>query len=96
MTSSQTKPEIPEYPEVFELLRKNECRPGSTFTWGACVALLDEAVRVERERCAKIAEGNVKQFDFEKALYDCDDAMHGHFSARLQIAVDIRDPKGGA
>ena len=42
-------------PEVYELLVKNDCRPGSSFTWGAAVALLNEAVRVERERCASVA-----------------------------------------
>ena len=52
------------------------------------------AILAERERCAAIAEGNAKQFDFQKALGNCDDAGHGHFSARLQVAADIR--KGGA
>jgi len=54
------------------------------------------ALIAERERCAAIAESNAKTFDFQKALADCDDAGHGHNSARLQIAVDIRHPKGGA
>lgn len=44
----------------------------------------------ERERCARIAEGNSAEFDFGKALAECRDSEHGFHSGRLHAAAAIR------
>nr|WP_250808447.1 hypothetical protein [Neorhizobium tomejilense] len=51
---------------------------------------IEQAVRIERERCALIAEGNAKKFNFQNALGEGDDAQYGWNSARLDIAKEIR------
>ncbi|MBB6488766.1 hypothetical protein [Rhizobium lusitanum] len=49
----------------------------------------------ERERCAKIAEGDARDFDFQRALADGDDISHGMASAQLEIARRIRENGDG-
>jgi len=48
------------------------------------------AVIAERERCALIAEGDAKGFDFQNALAEGDDINVGVNTARLAIAKSIR------
>lgn len=52
---------------------------------------IDQAVAVERERCARIAEGSARRFDFQKALAEQDDLEYGRNGARLDIARAIRE-----
>ena len=54
-------------------------------------AAIDQAVAIERERCARIAEGSAQRFDFQKALADNDDLEYGRNGARIDIARAIRD-----
>ena len=52
--------------------------------------VIARAILAERERCAKIAEGDAKTFDFQAALADLRDMEVGLHSARLGIAQAIR------
>lgn len=52
-----------------------------------------QAVAIERERCARIAEGTAPTFDFQKALADGDDLSYGRNGARIEIAMAIRATK---
>lgn len=47
------------------------------------------ALLAERQRCAKIAEGDAAEFDFQQALADGDDLNVGANSARLGITREI-------
>lgn len=49
-----------------------------------------KAILAERERCATIAEGDAKSFDFQAALADGDDMIVGAQTARIAIAHAIR------
>lgn len=53
------------------------------------VEVIAKAILAERERCAKIAEGDAVGFDFQSALADGDDLNVGANSARLGIAQEI-------
>jgi hypothetical protein len=48
-----------------------------------------KAILAERERCAKIAEGNAAQFDFQASLADGNDLEVGANGVRLAIAQEI-------
>lgn len=48
------------------------------------------AILAERERCARIAEGNAKSFNFQRALAECNDIEVGAKSVQLAIASKIR------
>lgn len=64
-------------------------------TYGGSVGLMDaiiDAIMAERERCAKIAEGNSGSFDFQRALSNCDDMSYGANTARSEVALAIRSP----
>jgi len=50
-----------------------------------------DALNSERERCAQIAEGRSKSFDFQKALASHDDMAYGANTTRTEIALAIRD-----
>lgn len=50
-----------------------------------------QAVAIERERCARIAEGSAQKFDFLKALAEHDDMEYGRNGARIDIARAIRE-----
>lgn len=52
--------------------------------------LISQAILAEREACAKIAEGNAKGFDFQRALADGDDMEVGAKSVQLAISDAIR------
>ncbi|MBY2986409.1 hypothetical protein [Rhizobium leguminosarum] len=52
--------------------------------------IIAKAIMAERERCARIAEGRSKSFDFQKALADHDDMAYGANTSRSEIALAIR------
>lgn len=62
-----------------------------TFDAGCgCLDAIARAIMAERERCAEIAEGNSRSFNFQKALAECRDNEHGYESGRLAAAEAIR------
>lgn len=54
------------------------------------VTIIARAILAERERCARIAEGNAKSFNFQQALAEGDDMEVGAKSAQIAIAAEIR------
>lgn len=54
------------------------------------VRAISRAIFAERERCARIAEGNAKSFNFQQAFAEGDDMEVGAKSVQIAIAAEIR------
>lgn len=85
--TDHTEMQIPD--DVMEAAiaaEKNMKFNGQTFV----IAAIARAILAERERCARIAEGNAKSFNFQQALAEGDDMEVGAKSAQIAIAAKIR------
>ncbi|MBB3453926.1 hypothetical protein FHT86_002182 [Rhizobium sp. BK313] len=65
-------------------------RSGNKTVRDIYVAEISKVILAERERCAVIAEGNAKSFDFQRAFAEGDDLPVGAKSVQLAIARKIR------
>jgi len=74
--------------EASNALNATENMAGSLFS--ERVDIIAMAILLERETCAKIAEGNARGFNFQSALADGDDMEVGAKSVQLAISDAIR------
>lgn len=63
----------------------NTSAPESTLTWEAHKALVEQAVRAERDACARVCDERVKGYQYETDIYASE-----HINEAKQCAAAIR------